>query len=139
MEQRQSGHGISRKTLFGAIGSMWRGEYPLWFQVWIAGAGMALLMVIFWSGLGRAVATPGTPLHSFVLSIGVGKWMTLTSPLFGLCSIYMCMAMIGIWRSARRYKGPTVWRWAAWLAALGGLYLLVRVVLSVAVTLLFGT
>ena len=110
----------------------------MWFSWWVLCLGAALGMLIFWSGLGGTIATPGSPLNRLVASIGTRNWLFCAAPLSFLCMMYMFIALIGTWRSSRRYTGWKGWRWLAWIGVLLMLYGLVRLVFILLIQLLFG-
>jgi len=104
------------------IGKIWRGDYPLWFSFWVLNVGAAFGMMFFWVSLGKAVTQSGSALHSLSARLGPALWLLCGGLLFGACCLYLLIAMIGAWRSARRYEGWKIWRWLTFAALIFGLY-----------------
>ena len=126
--------GAAKRSWF--IGRVWRGEYPLRLSFWGLSVGIGVLMLLFWSNVGGTVARPGSPLNTFVESIGQRNWLLISGPLSGLCWIYLIISLVGVWRSARRYEGWRIWRWLSWIFVAFGLYFLVRLLLMILVSFL---
>jgi hypothetical protein len=113
--------GATPKTTI-SIGKIWRGEYPLWFSFWALCVGAGLGMMFFWGALGTSVMQAGSALHSLAAWLGPALWLLIAGPLFGVCCLYLLIAMIGAWRSAGRYTGWKIWRWLTWIALVFGMY-----------------
>ncbi|MDR2726676.1 MAG: hypothetical protein LBC10_01630 [Deltaproteobacteria bacterium] len=115
----------------GPIRKIWRGDHPLWLHFWVLYIGAGLGIMIFWSNLGKAVARPDSPLHNLSARLGPALWLLIASPLFMACCLYLLIALVGAWRSAKRYEGWRIWRWLAWSGVIFGAYQLTSIVLLV--------
>jgi len=79
-------------------------------------------MMFFWVSLGNAVLQSGSALHSLSVWLGPTLWLLFGGLLFCACCLYLLIAMIGAWRSAKRYEGWKIWRWLTFAALIFGMY-----------------
>jgi hypothetical protein len=84
---------------------LWRGDYPLRRAFWDH--------AIIYGSLANLVATIAA---LAVLASGGPGWLSLA--VFLLPTPYNVVAVVGVWRSAARYRGPPAWANAARIAVI---------------------
>lgn len=92
------------------IGALWRGEVALAKVYWLYGvAGLSALNLCL-SGLVAATMQVRLSLPLALVLLAIALWSLA----------YAFLVSVAIWRSASRYRGPTVWPWLARTAVAAG-------------------